>query len=72
MLIMKGDKPVAELMRELWLYSTQDRCVAQEDGRWEAMQRREDSRLWLAHSVCPLDCGRWFPGPDRTSSTPAR
>lgn len=57
MLIMMGDKPVAELMRELWVYSTHGKCVAQEDGRREATQRREDSRLWLARSAFPLDCG---------------
>lgn len=60
MLIVKGDRPVAELMKELWAYSTQGRCVAQEDWRQEATQCKADSRLCLAFSVCPLDCG-WLP-----------
>lgn len=59
MLTMKGDKPVAELMRELWprvAYSNLGHAPALGGVR---PLRREDSKLWLARSACPLYCGWW-------------
>lgn len=49
--------PVAELTREFWEYSIQGRWVDQKAGRWDAMQRSENSRSCLAHSVGLLGCG---------------
>lgn len=31
---------MAELVRELWAYSTHRSCWDQEDGFWDTMQRR--------------------------------
>lgn len=79
-IIMNRDIPVAELTSELWAYSTHGRCVDQEDGRREATERREDSKLWLSRSLRPLAWG-WYledkrgprpPVPGKTPSTAVR
>lgn len=57
---MNGDIPVVELIRELWVYSTQGRWVEQEAVRWGATHHSEDSKSWLTHSTWPLDCV-WYP-----------
>lgn len=45
-------------MIKLQLYLTcWSNCEAQEDGRREATEATEDSRLWFICSVCPLDWG---------------
>ncbi len=53
----EGDILVAELTRELWVYSTHGRCVDQKAGKREATHCNEDSRSWFSRSVWPLDCG---------------
>jgi len=54
---MKGDMPVAELVRELWAYSTHSKCADQEDGWRAVMQRNAVSKSWFARSVRPLVWG---------------
>lgn len=48
---LKGEMLVAELVRELWAYLTQARCVFQVEGLLAEIQHRVASRPWLAHSI---------------------
>lgn len=52
--------PVVELVRELWVYSIQGRCMVQEARLLAAMQCRVASRSWIARSVWPFVWG-WKP-----------
>ena len=51
----EGVLHVAELVRELWAYSTQARWELQDEGCRAVIQRNTTSKSWLARLVCPLD-----------------
>ncbi len=64
----KGDRPVAEEQRVLWVYSAHMIKRDQEDGFLAAIHLSVVSRSWLSLSVYPLDSG-WNPE-DRLTVAP--